>query len=154
MWDDLVATEAFITVFAARYEPKTSCLTYVNAGHQPALLHRSDGSADELSSGGMPFGIVPSPEYEENTRQLAPGDVVLMFSDGVVEASSPAGDPYGTAGLHTVIAHATSSASDLVTRVLADLADFQGSCMQQDDVTVVALQVTDRSEVGVDDDDS
>jgi serine phosphatase RsbU (regulator of sigma subunit) len=148
MWDDLVATEAFITVFAARYEPETRGLTYVNAGHQPALLHRADGSADELNSEGMPFGIVPSPEYEENTRQLAPGDVVLMFSDGVVEASSPDGLPYGTAGLQAVIAHVTRSASDLVTRVLADLADFQGSCMQQDDVTVVALQVTDRNEVG------
>ena len=154
MWDDLVATEAFITVFAARYEPQTRCLQYVNAGHQPALLHRADGSAGELNSDGMPFGILPSPGYEESTRQLAPGDVVLMFSDGVVEATSPDGVPYGTGGLQALLAQGTRSASDLLTRVLSDLDDFQGSGVQDDDITVVALHVNDKSEVGVDDDDS
>ena len=152
MWDDLIATECFITVFAARYEPQTRCLNYVNAGHQPALLHRADGSAGELNSDGMPFGIVPSPGYEERTQQLAPGDVVLMFSDGVVEATSPDGVPYGTGGLHELLAQGTRSASDLLTRVLSDLDDFQGSGVQDDDITVVALHVTDKREVGGDDD--
>jgi serine phosphatase RsbU (regulator of sigma subunit) len=141
MWDDLVATEAFITVFAARYEPHTRCLNYVNAGHQPALLHRADGTADELNSDGMPFGIVPSPGYEESTRQLAPGDAVLMFSDGVVEASSPEGVSYGTGALHALLAQGTRSASNLLTRVLADLAAFQGFGVQDDDITIVALHV-------------
>lgn len=151
MWDDLVATEAFITVFAARYEPHTRCLNYVNAGHQPALLHRADGSGDELNSDGMPFGIVPSPGYEESSRQLAPGDAVLMFSDGVVESSSPEGVPYGTSGLQALLARGTRSASNLVTRVLADLTAFQGSGVQDDDITIVALHVNQRSGVEFDD---
>ena len=148
MWDDLVATEAFITVFAARYEPHTRSLSYVNAGHQPALLHRADGSADELKSDGMPFGIVPSPSYQESTRQLAPGDAVLMFSDGVVEATSPEGVPYGTSGLQALLALGTRSASNLVTRVLADLTAFQDSGVQDDDITIVALHVKERERGG------
>jgi phosphoserine phosphatase RsbU/P len=143
MWDDLVATECFITVFAARYEPQNRCLHYVNAGHPPALLHGGDGSSDELTSGGMPFGIVPSPNYEESSRQLEPGDVVLMFSDGVVEASSPDGVAYGLGGLSALVAEGTRSASDLVARVLDDLTAFQGSGVQHDDITVVALHVTE-----------
>jgi serine phosphatase RsbU (regulator of sigma subunit) len=143
MWDDLVATEAFITVFAARYEPQTRFLHYANAGHQRALLHRADGSADELDSDGMPFGIVSSPRYEELTQQLGPGDVVLMFSDGLVEASSPDGIPYGLDRLSALVGPSTRSASDLVRRVLDDLAAFQRSGVQDDDITVVALHVTD-----------
>jgi serine phosphatase RsbU (regulator of sigma subunit) len=154
MWDDLVATEAFITVFAARYEPRARCLHYVNAGHQPALLHRADGSTGELSSDGMPLGIVPAPDYHASTLQLGPGDVVLMFSDGVVEATSPGGLAYGVGRLSAVIAQYAGSAPELVTQVLADLATFQNSETQRDDITLVALQVSNSNEEAVDDDTS
>ena len=149
MWDDLVATEAFITVFAARYVPEVRQLHFVNAGHPPALLRRADGSVDELDSDGLPFGIVPSPVYEERVQQLAADDLVLIFSDGVLEASSPADVAYGGQRLQSLMSHGIPSAPGLIKRVLADLVSFQGSGVQDDDITVVALHVTDDSAGGV-----
>jgi serine phosphatase RsbU (regulator of sigma subunit) len=78
--------------------------------------------------------------------------VVLIFSDGVVEATSPDGAAYGLDGLTALLAQGTRSAADLVTRVLADLTALQGAGEQYDDVTLVALQVADSNEEGLDDD--
>lgn len=142
MWDDLVSTEAFITVFAARFDPTLRLLRYVNGGHHPALLRRRDGSIEELTSEGMPFGLISSPSYEENSRVLEPGDVVLIFSDGLVEANAPDGTEFGTPRLRELLAKSRPcSADDLVTDVLAALRRFLEEGPQEDDVTIAALIV-------------
>ena len=147
MWDDLVATEAFITLFAARFQPETGDLHYVNAGHQPALLRHRDGSIEELAAGGLPLGILPEPSYATSSRRLAPGDAVLVFSDGVVEATAPGGEQLGRSGLEALVREAhTGSAESLVTRVLEHIQSWQVPGVQEDDMTIVGLCLGDGSE--------
>jgi sigma-B regulation protein RsbU (phosphoserine phosphatase) len=149
MWDDLVATEAFITLFVGRYEPSTQQLHYVNAGHQPALLSRADDTTEELDSDGMPLGILAAPTFEEKVSQLGPGDLLLIFSDGVVEASSPAGVEFGTQGLRALLtADGRHSAEDTVANVLGHLADFRVDGTQDDDITIVGLHVASANDPG------
>ena len=146
MWDDLVATEIFITAFAARYDQRTRQLRYVNAGHQPALLRRRDGSVVELTSEGMPLGILETPEYEERVVQLENGDTVLVFSDGVVEAVAPDGTSLGSPRLQERMAAAAiaeHSADDVVSTVLDLVSRFRDTEVQDDDITVVALHLAD-----------
>jgi sigma-B regulation protein RsbU (phosphoserine phosphatase) len=147
MWDDLSATEAFITLFAARYDPQSQRLHYVNAGHHPALLRRRDGTIEELTAFGMPFGILPTSSYEEQSRDLSPGDTVLVFSDGVVEAAAPDGSLFGTERLRALTAQtAETTAEAMVAEVMQTLATFQADGAQEDDVTVVALRLDDLEE--------
>jgi serine phosphatase RsbU (regulator of sigma subunit) len=142
MWDDLVATGVFITLFAVRYHPRTRRLTYVNGGHHPALLRHPDGSVDELDCDGMPLGLLPDPPYEERTEDLEAGALVVIFSDGIVEARAPDGAMYGSARLRELVASAGSgSAEHLVGSVLGDLDDFRSGTAQDDDVTLVVLRV-------------
>ena len=142
MWDDLVATSVFITLFAVRYDPRTGKLSYVNGGHHPALLRRRDGSVLDLNADGMPLGVLPDVRYEEGDGHLGPGDALLIFSDGVVEAQSPGGALYGTARLRQLVAKTGNcSAQGLVDTVLNDLERFRSGAKQEDDITLVAANV-------------
>jgi serine phosphatase RsbU (regulator of sigma subunit) len=142
MWDDLVATAVFITLFAVQYESASRRLRYVNCGHHPALLRHPDGSVEELDSDGMPLGLLPDPPYEEGEQVLEPGALVMIFSDGIVEARDPDATMYGTARLLELVAKAgNGSAEDLVTSVLDDLDHFRAGAAQDDDVTLVVLRV-------------
>jgi serine phosphatase RsbU (regulator of sigma subunit) len=144
MWDDLVATEAFITLFAVRYDPRSRRLSFVNGGHHPAMLRHRNGEITDLSSDGMPFGLLPMPPYEERARYLAPGEIVLIFSDGVIESCAPDGAEFGSMRLRALVAEAGGgSAEALVERVVADLTSFHGPGPQEDDITLLALCVTD-----------
>jgi sigma-B regulation protein RsbU (phosphoserine phosphatase) len=142
MWEDLLATGVFITLFAVSFDSSTRQLSYVNGGHHPALLRHPDGSVEDLDSFGMPLGLVPDPSYEEGLRVLEPGDLVVMFSDGIVEARAPDSMMYGTQRLRELVANAgTGSADALLASLLDDLHDFMAGAVQDDDVTLVVLQV-------------
>jgi len=144
MWDDLVATETFVTLFAARYDAAAGVVRFVNAGHHPALMRHPDGVVEELSSAGLPLGILASTRYGEGCRALGRGDAVLLFSDGVVEGGAPDGSVFGTSRLCSLLSGTdAASAQELVSRVVDELASFQGPDGQQDDVTVVAMRMHD-----------
>ncbi len=140
MWDDLLATGLFITVFCLSFEPSTRQVRFVNGGHHPALLRHPDGRVEELDSDGMPIGLLPDPGYEEGRAELAPGSVVLVFSDGVVETRAPGGELFGTARLVDLLAE-HGGKPDVIDRLLAALAGHRAGAAQQDDVTVVELRV-------------
>lgn len=149
MWDDLVATETYITLFAAQYEPHSGQVRYVNAGHPPALLRRADTSTLSLGSGGLPFGILPDAAYEVSTCCLRPGDSLTVVSDGVVEADSPVGEPFGLLRLRAFLeTSGGGTAQNLVDHLLAELADHRAGEVPDDDVTVVALTVNDSPSSG------
>jgi sigma-B regulation protein RsbU (phosphoserine phosphatase) len=142
MWDDLLATAAFITMYAASFDSCTRELTFVNCGHHPALLRHDDGSVEDLDSFGMPLGLLPDPPYEEGSRILEPGELVVMFSDGIVEARAPDASMYGTPRLRQLVSKAgTGSADDLLASLREDLLQFQSGAIQDDDVTLVVLKV-------------
>ncbi|MSO62105.1 MAG: hypothetical protein EXQ50_08455 [Acidobacteria bacterium] len=91
----------FITLFLASYTPSTGRLEFVNAGQTPPLLRRQNGSIERLMSGGVALGMFEGSEYESGEVHLDPGDALLMYSDGLTEAESPDGTPFGRSRART-----------------------------------------------------
>jgi phosphoserine phosphatase RsbU/P len=133
--------DRYATVFYAVFDGTARQLRYVNAGHNPPVVIRRGGSATWLEKGGAPVGLFPDSDYEEGSVQLNPGDVVLAYTDGVIEAVSPAGEEWGIEGLRSAAAKSsTQSADDLVHTIFASMDDFSGGS-QSDDATIAVLRV-------------
>src|SRR5205807_3973417 len=77
------ATGKFITMFYAEINPRSGALRYTNAGHNYPLLRRADGTVEELREGGLPLGLFENADYGEGNIVLAPGDALLLYSDGI-----------------------------------------------------------------------
>ncbi len=131
----------FTTAFIAEYDPQARTLAYVNAGHNPPIVRRVSGSLERLECGGIPLGIMDAPPYNSATIGLGPGDWVVMFSDGVVEAENARSEEYGedrlTYNIHT---GAAQSPSQLLQRIMSDIDNFVGTAPQHDDVTCMLLK--------------
>jgi anti-sigma regulatory factor (Ser/Thr protein kinase) len=129
----------FVTCLYGILNPHTGALVYANAGHD--LPHqRQEGGAVELRATGMPLGLMPGMSYEERETILAPGDSVLFYSDGLVEAHNPQREMFGFPRLMSLMAEWTDT-TPLIERMLNELAAFTGADWEQeDDVTLVALQ--------------
>ncbi len=131
----------FITLFFAMVEPEKEEMTYCNAGHNPPLLLRADGTVERLEILGTVLGMLPEIGYEERTCRFGPGDMLVVFSDGVTEAESPAGEEYGDERLAEWLkAHRTSCSADLVDGILAELDRFTDGAPAGDDVTVLVAR--------------
>jgi serine phosphatase RsbU (regulator of sigma subunit)/anti-sigma regulatory factor (Ser/Thr protein kinase) len=129
----------FVTCLYAVLEPATGRLVFANAGHDVPYVQTADG-ADELRARGMPLGLMPDMAYEEKEVQLAPGDTVLLHSDGIVESHTPGREMYGFPRLRDLVA-AGPAGAPLIEHVLADVAGFTGpDAEQEDDITMVVLQ--------------
>jgi serine phosphatase RsbU (regulator of sigma subunit) len=129
----------FVTCLYAVLDPSTSRLCFANAGHTLPYLVNVAGIS-ELRATGLPLGALPDAAYEEREVDLAPGDSVLLSSDGIVEAHNPDGEMFGFPRLQEVVAR-TTDGRDLITNCLAALREFVGSEWQQeDDITLVTLQ--------------
>lgn len=142
MFGDLVNAGLFITMFCARYDPGGELL-YANAGHNPPILARSggEGEAVELDADGAAIGFLDDLEFEERTEEIAPGDCLLLYTDGAVEALGPADEQFGEARLTELVsAMAPAGAQPVVDAVVAALNDFTGGAHQRDDITLVALR--------------
>jgi serine phosphatase RsbU (regulator of sigma subunit) len=135
----------FTTAFFAVYEPAVCRVTYINAGHNSAILKRTSGSFEYLASSGLPLGI-PSPDgrqlsYEERTVQLSAGDNLLIFTDGLVDAENAAGQEYGEDRLLSALRFPIQETADLLLqRLFADVGRFVGETHQHDDITCVVFQ--------------
>src|ERR1700720_3742556 len=91
--------DRYATVFYGVFDRATRTLRYVNAGHTPPVVLRRGGSIDTLETGGAPVGMFPDSSYEEGVAQLDLGDVVITYTDGVIEAANQSGDEWGVHGL-------------------------------------------------------
>ncbi len=128
----------FVTCLYGVLEPATGRFRFANAGHDLPYVKTADGSV-ELRARGMPLGLMTGMRYEVNETVLAPGDTVLLHSDGVVEAHSPAGEMFGFPRLKDAVAEYPGGA-ELIDRVLTDLRDHTGpDAEQEDDITMVTL---------------
>ena len=132
----------FVTFFYGQLDTETRELIYVNAGHNPPLYyHASDDRLTELSRTGVALGIVDNFKYEQRSLQLGPGDFVLLYTDGITEASDPSGEPFGEERLTRIVEdHCNSSAAEIVATVQASLNDFTGDAPLSDDITMVVLK--------------
>jgi sigma-B regulation protein RsbU (phosphoserine phosphatase) len=131
----------FTTAVLAEYEPAARRLSYVNAGHNAPILRRANGDMERLDVGGVPLGIISTAAYETSAKDLHPGDALIFFTDGVVEAFDENGAEFGDArwlaairGLPEVTAH--ESLQYLMTRVDA----FVGATRQADDITCMIFR--------------
>ncbi|MCG6928121.1 MAG: SpoIIE family protein phosphatase [Acidobacteria bacterium] len=95
--------ERYATAIVASLDPKTGVLSYTNAGHNAGLLIRADGSAERLEGTGLPLGLFPIAEYERKDVTLAPGDLVVLYTDGITEAADEAGEEFGLDRLEKVV---------------------------------------------------
>jgi phosphoserine phosphatase RsbU/P len=131
----------YATLFYGVFDGATRTLKYVNAGHNPPAVIGRDGSVTWLETGGAPVGMFPDWTYEEATLQLRPGDRLVAFTDGVIEAVNPTGEEWGVDGLLRVAAeNATRDAAGVVRAVFASLDEFSQGRLA-DDATVVVLRV-------------
>ncbi|MDP8947115.1 MAG: SpoIIE family protein phosphatase [Actinomycetota bacterium] len=133
----------FVTCFYAILDPTEGRLRYANAGHNlPCCRH--EGPATELKARGMPLGLMPGMRYEEKEAVLAPGESVLFYSDGLVEAHNPQGEMFGTRCLRSFLTEHPTGGTDLITVLMEEMKRFTGTRWEQeDDITLVTLQRLD-----------
>jgi sigma-B regulation protein RsbU (phosphoserine phosphatase) len=131
----------FITLIAVVVEPKGERLGFLNAGHNPGLVVRSDSSIEELLPSGVPLGLLPGTKYEYESTAIAPGDLVCLFSDGITECESEDDEQFGEERLARFLAERRGAP---LPRILSELdaavTDFAGDRPQGDDQTVVLIR--------------
>jgi len=136
-----IPQKMFVTCLYILLDPHTGAFTFANAGHN-LPIKRSRGQAADLRATGMPLGLLPGMTYEEQQACLEPGESLLLYSDGLVEAHDLQGDMFGFPRLRHLIAGHPNGES-LIDFLIASLADFTGpDWEQEDDVTLVSLERT------------
>jgi serine phosphatase RsbU (regulator of sigma subunit) len=132
----------FITFFIGILDPQTGELTYVNAGHNPPLVAHADGSVDKLDGTGLILGILPVATYTQKTCTLAPGDALLLFSDGVSEPVRPDSDEeFGEDRLAQNFAKLRNEdAQSIVDSINQQVREFTGGLPLPDDITLVVAK--------------
>ncbi len=136
-------SEMFVTAFYAVLEPETGRMRYVNAGHNPPYLISSQKGKpfDRLRATGMALGVMDDSVWQQKVVRFFPGDVLLLYTDGVTEAQNNAGNFYGEKRLQAVLRSLGSRpANEILESILSDLKEFLGGSSQQDDVTLVVLR--------------
>lgn len=135
--------EMFVTLFLAIFDMSESTVTYCNAGHLPGLLWaEEEGELIDLASGGTFVGQFPDASYAQETRRIAPGDRVMLFTDGLTEAENHAGELFGRDRVATLMKSVMNdSASDACRTVKAAVDQFSegASPDSQDDFTVLHI---------------
>jgi phosphoserine phosphatase RsbU/P len=136
--------DRYTTLFYGVFDQATRTLRYVNAGHNPPVVLRNDGSVQWLEPSGAPVGMFPDSNYRENVLQLNPGDLVIAYTDGVIEATNPGREEWGVQGLLRATAtweqQCSKSAEDLVQFIFNSMDCFSRGC-QTDDATLAVLRV-------------
>ena len=137
----------FATMFVARFYPRTMQLSYTNAGHRHPMVFRRSGEPMRLDKGGTVVGVLETFPYEEATVSLQPGDRLLVFTDGAVEAANPRREMFGEDRLSALVRSAPvgQRSQQTVEELLAKLAEFQAGQEAGDDVAVMLLQVPSSS---------
>ena len=135
-----IPSNRLITFFLAELETAIGRLDYVNAGHNPPFLLRRDAATTTLPATGMALGVKADAVFTSATVSLAPGDRVLLYTDGVTEATNPADEEYGERRLAAFLeAHRDTPGREVVDGIVADVLRFCGSSRPRDDMTLMSL---------------
>ena len=134
--------DKFVTLFFGMLDWKNRVLSFSNAGHNPPLLLRGDGRVQYLLEGGVALGVLPDARYEERPVALHPGDVLLLYTDGVSEAESPTGEQFGTRRLEQCLKRiAGGTANEILKGVVDEVTAYAGEHGVSDDLTLVVVKV-------------
>jgi len=136
------APRMHMTLALVVFDRRGCATTVATAGHPPVLLRRANGEVEEVGSGSFPLGAIESARYGEDRITLSPGDVLLLYSDGLVETLSPAGDQYGWDRLKQILRglDGIPTANEIRDLILREVWDFKGDAEQMDDVTMVVVR--------------
>jgi sigma-B regulation protein RsbU (phosphoserine phosphatase) len=136
-----LSTGKFVTFFYAVFDTASQWLRYCNAGHNPPLLLRRDGSHAWLHEGGTVLGVFSESLYQQGALQLSAGDRVVLYTDGLTEAVNASGEEFGEERLHQLMAEwRQQSADELQQRLMTEVREFCGDHFQ-DDATLLVLAV-------------
>ena len=131
----------YVAVTYAIYEPASRSIALANSGLPYPLLVRS-GQPTFLDVAGVPLGLFPDSKYEETSLQLVSGDILVFYSDGVIEMRNDSGDEYGLKRLAEVVRiNHEKSADEIVKSITASLADFIGRVRPHDDRTMIVVKM-------------
>ncbi|HEY6947008.1 MAG TPA: SpoIIE family protein phosphatase [Candidatus Acidoferrum sp.] len=134
-------TDRFITLFYAQLDMPTRRLRYVNAGHNAPIVVHADGSHERLEEGGGVLGVFAEQSYALGIAQLALNDRLVLFTDGVTEASNPQGEEFGEQGLLSLLEkHRAWPAAAIQEKIAAAITEFSGGHLA-DDATLLVLAV-------------
>lgn len=129
------------SLFVAKLDPATGILTYCSAGHPPALLLRANGELELLSEGGMLLGVVAATPYVRGRCELGPGDVLMVYSDGITESQNCGGEEFGDARLEAQLRLAQSGdANAMLFSMLGSVQDFAAASPLVDDMTLAIIR--------------
>jgi len=141
-----VGEDRFITFFYGLLDAPARRLTYVNAGHNPPLLVRRDGSCSRLRDGGPVLALVPNWDCQQGLVELAPGDRLILFTDGITEATDARGEEFQEERLAALAtAHRGLRPAAMRERIMASLREFTGD-KWNDDATLLVLGVEETSD--------
>jgi serine phosphatase RsbU (regulator of sigma subunit) len=130
----------FITLFYGVYDPASGQLTYVNAGQNPPFIRRVDGRIERLPATGVALGMFEQSTFAEKHTHVSPGDLLILYSDGITEAEDPDGRPFEEPGLQDVVArHAHLPPAELGSRILKAVEAHAHQPRFLDDLTVLIL---------------
>jgi serine phosphatase RsbU (regulator of sigma subunit) len=131
----------YVTFFMGRLDPETGAMAYVNAGHNPPIVVRADGTLDSLTTGGVVLGLFEEGEYEQAATRLGPGDVLVVFSDGVTETWNPDDVEFGDARLAELVRQGRDlDAAGLEAEILRELERFAEGTKATDDRTLIVIK--------------
>lgn len=139
-------SDLFVTVFFGIIDPQHGMLTYASAGHNPPLLFsavsdKEPPRVERLTRTGIPLGMLPEARWERGSVRFAPGDVLVVYTDGVTEAENHRQDYYGEHRLiRTVAAHAARPAEAIQRAVVEDVRAFVGGAPVLDDLTLLVVR--------------
>ncbi len=136
------ATERFASMFWSYFDPESEHLKYVNAGHCPPLLLKAAqrNTILRLSIGGPVLGLIPDARFQQGSVRLEPGDVLVLYSDGIVEAANSADEEFGEERLGAVLRRCSQIGAEKVRdRILASVEAFTGQAVPQDDRTLLVV---------------
>ena len=131
----------FITFFHAVYDPSTGTLTYVNAGQNPPLIRRGAGRYERLPATGIALGMFDQSSYSAVTTRIEPGEMLVLYSDGITEAENPAGQPLEEPGLQLILdSYPDEPPAALCTHIIKGVERYAQASRFTDDLTILILK--------------
>jgi len=133
--------DKFVTAFYGVLDFKNKVLIFSNAGHNPPILRRADGRFEYLEEGGVALGVLPDARYDERPIALRPGDLLVLYTDGITETEAPNGEQSGTRRLEQAMEHVREkTASEIVEGLVTEVTRWAGEKGVSDDLTLIVLK--------------
>jgi sigma-B regulation protein RsbU (phosphoserine phosphatase) len=138
---DFTGGTKYLTLFLALLDSQSHRVHYINAGHNPPVLVRADGRSELLDEGGTVLGLLPTVKFTRAHTELHPGDVLVLYTDGIAEASDAADEMYGVEGLVASVEAVRGDVvpANVLERIMGDVHKFSGGAPLADDQTLIVI---------------